>query len=158
MRSALSDERTGLSFTLLLALADAVILGSESRGTRGHTLLSQIRDFSFRRLLRLAGLRLRYSTPPPPGIPHELKVLGRTNPHSPLIRQGPHRKWYLHHFFVSMGISLPNFYLIMIDGCTDRPIHSPLLKHGRYNEWRFQHFFYYCVYSLPVERAYRAVA
>jgi hypothetical protein len=32
---------------LLLALASAVILGSESRGTRDHILLSQIRDFLF---------------------------------------------------------------------------------------------------------------
>jgi hypothetical protein len=53
---------------LLLALASAVIFGSESRRTRGHTLLSQIRDFSFRRLLRLAGSRWRYSTPPPRGL------------------------------------------------------------------------------------------
>jgi hypothetical protein len=40
---------------LLLAVASAVILGSESRGTRDHIILSQIRDFSFRRLLRLTG-------------------------------------------------------------------------------------------------------
>jgi hypothetical protein len=53
---------------LLLALASAVFLGSESRGTREHMLLSQMWDFSFRRLLRLAGLRWRYSTPPPNGI------------------------------------------------------------------------------------------
>jgi hypothetical protein len=51
------------SLQLLLALASAVTLGSESRGTRDHNLLSQIRDFPFRRLLRLAGLRWRYSTP-----------------------------------------------------------------------------------------------
>jgi hypothetical protein len=50
---------------LLLALASAVILGTESRGTRGHMLLSQIRDFPFRRLLRLAGLQWGYPTPPP---------------------------------------------------------------------------------------------
>jgi hypothetical protein len=49
---------------LLLALASAVIFESESRGTRDHILLFQIRDFPFRRLLRLAGLRWRYSTPP----------------------------------------------------------------------------------------------
>jgi hypothetical protein len=49
---------------LLLALGSAVILGSESRGTRDHILLPQIPDFPFRRLLRLAGLRWRYSTPP----------------------------------------------------------------------------------------------
>jgi hypothetical protein len=53
---------------LLLVLASAVILGFESRGTRDHNLLSQIRDLHFRRLLRLAGLRWRYSTPPPHGI------------------------------------------------------------------------------------------
>jgi hypothetical protein len=49
---------------LLLVLASAVILGSESHETRDHSLLSQIRDFAFRRLLRLAGSRWRYSTPP----------------------------------------------------------------------------------------------
>jgi hypothetical protein len=48
----------------LLALAKAVIFWSESHRTRGHILLSQIRDFPFRRLLRLAGSRWRYSTPP----------------------------------------------------------------------------------------------
>jgi hypothetical protein len=50
---------------LLLAFASAVILGSESLGTHDHILLSQIRDFPFRRLLRLAGSRWMYSTPPP---------------------------------------------------------------------------------------------
>jgi hypothetical protein len=49
---------------LLLALDSAVIFGYESRKTRGHILLSQFRDFPFRRLLRLAGSRWRYSTPP----------------------------------------------------------------------------------------------
>jgi hypothetical protein len=47
----------------LLALASAVTFWSESRGTRDHILLSQIRDFPFRRLLWLAGSRWRYSTP-----------------------------------------------------------------------------------------------
>jgi hypothetical protein len=50
---------------LLLALARAVILRPESLRTRDHILLSQIRDFPFRRLLRLAGSRWRYLTPPP---------------------------------------------------------------------------------------------
>jgi hypothetical protein len=53
-------------FQLLLALTSTFILESESRGTRGRILLSQIRDLTFCRLLRLAGLRWRYSTPPPP--------------------------------------------------------------------------------------------
>jgi hypothetical protein len=52
---------------LLLALASAVIFGSEFCGTRDHILLSQIRDFLFRRLLRLAGLRWKYSIQPPHG-------------------------------------------------------------------------------------------
>jgi hypothetical protein len=53
---------------LLLVLASAVILRSESRGTRNHILLCQIRDFPFRSLLWLAGLQWRYSTLPPHGI------------------------------------------------------------------------------------------
>jgi hypothetical protein len=40
---------------MLLPLASVVFLGSESLGTRDHILLSQILDFPFRRLLRLAG-------------------------------------------------------------------------------------------------------
>jgi hypothetical protein len=47
---ALSDERTGLSFTI-------TIFGSEARRTRDHILLSQFLDFPFRCLLRLAGSR-----------------------------------------------------------------------------------------------------
>jgi hypothetical protein len=82
------------SLQLLLALASEVILSSDSLGTRDHILLPQIRDsrnlggqvpvfispqehsgpvilpdtgFTFRRLLRLAGLRWKYSTLPPRG-------------------------------------------------------------------------------------------
>jgi hypothetical protein len=54
-------------FYMLLALASEVFPWSESFGTRDHILLSQIWDFPFRRLLRLAGSRWRYSTPPPHG-------------------------------------------------------------------------------------------
>jgi hypothetical protein len=58
---ALSDERTGLSFT--------IAAGPRQRSHfRVYILLSQIRDFPFRRLLCLAGLRWRYSIPPPHGI------------------------------------------------------------------------------------------
>jgi hypothetical protein len=45
---------------LVLALARAFILGSESRGTREHILLSPIQDC---RLLRLAGLHFQFKTP-----------------------------------------------------------------------------------------------
>jgi hypothetical protein len=55
------------------ALASAVIFESESRRTRGHILLSYIGDFPFRRLLRLAGSRWRYSIPPPHGSWQSLK-------------------------------------------------------------------------------------
>jgi hypothetical protein len=68
---ALSDERTGVPFALLLVLASAVIFGSESRG---HILLSQIRDFPFRRLLRLAGSRWRYSTTPAHGLVRSISL------------------------------------------------------------------------------------
>jgi hypothetical protein len=47
---------------MLLDPSSAVFLG-----TRDHILLSQIWDFPFCRLLRLAGSRWRYSTPPPNG-------------------------------------------------------------------------------------------
>jgi hypothetical protein len=61
----LSDERTGMSF----ALAAGPRQRSQSRvqvpSDSDHTLLSQIRDFPFRRLILLAGSRWRYSTPPP---------------------------------------------------------------------------------------------
>jgi hypothetical protein len=50
---------------MLLILASVVFLGPESLGTCDHILLSQIWDFPFRRLLRLAGSQWRYSNPPP---------------------------------------------------------------------------------------------
>jgi hypothetical protein len=79
---------------LLLAFACAVILRSESHGTRDHILLTKISDspnleghipvfisprtewpsyisrhwVSFRRLLRLAAIPWRYSYPPPYGV------------------------------------------------------------------------------------------
>jgi hypothetical protein len=55
----------------LLVLASVFLFGSESLGTRDHILQSHIRDFPFRRLLRLAGSRWRYSTPPPHGFETE---------------------------------------------------------------------------------------
>jgi hypothetical protein len=39
---ALSDERTGLSFTIAAVFASAVVLRSESCGAHDHILLSQI--------------------------------------------------------------------------------------------------------------------
>jgi hypothetical protein len=71
---------------LYMLLTLASVFGSESLGTRDHILLSQIWDFPFRRLLRLAGSRWRYSTPPPRGwIPRLLKLTLRfiTTMHGP---------------------------------------------------------------------------
>jgi hypothetical protein len=52
---------------VLLALASAIFLGSESLGSRNHMLLSHMWEYHFRRLLRLAGSRWRYSISPPHG-------------------------------------------------------------------------------------------
>jgi hypothetical protein len=64
---------------LLLALTSVDIFRSDSHGTRDHNLLSQIRDFPFRRLLWLAGLRWRYSTPPPHGREPRAKTVRRSS-------------------------------------------------------------------------------
>jgi hypothetical protein len=82
------DQIFIIVWQLLLALASAVIFGSESRRTHGHILLSQIRDFPFRRLLRLAGSRWRYSTPPPHGSDWIAPVVFFLTP-----RHGPQRKY-----------------------------------------------------------------
>jgi hypothetical protein len=52
MWGALSDERTGLSFTVTAGLDSAVILGSESHGNHVHILLSQPQIW----LVRLASI------------------------------------------------------------------------------------------------------
>jgi hypothetical protein len=101
---------------LLLALASAVIFGFESPRTRGHILLSQIRDFPFRRLLRLAGSRWRYSTPPSHGSAWVTPVVFKITP-----RHGPQRKYIFPYCCVSavkclssrclgMGFVTPLFY------------------------------------------------
>jgi hypothetical protein len=90
---------------LLLALDSAVILGSESH----HISMSQIRDFPFRRLLRLAGSRWRYSTPSPHGF-----VLVITS------RHWPHRK----HFSVVACI-----FVVLPSRCLETvAVYSPYLS------------------------------
>jgi hypothetical protein len=63
---------------ILLTLASLVIFWSESHRTRGHILLSQIWDFPFRRLLRLAGSRWRYSTRHSTNSLRELRQTSKT--------------------------------------------------------------------------------
>jgi hypothetical protein len=110
MWGALSDERTVLPFKIV---ARAVFLGSEFRGTRGHISLSQIRDpptwrvrspylyppragwprytprywVPFRRFLRLAGLRWRYSNQPPHGGTTPVRVRVRVTLRLAFYRQ-----------------------------------------------------------------------
>jgi hypothetical protein len=85
---AVCDEMKWCRLQLLLALASAVIPGFESHGTRDHILLSQNWDFPFCRLLRLAGLRWRYSTPPPHNLTGPIVFLINTF-HGPNIKQFP---------------------------------------------------------------------
>jgi hypothetical protein len=59
---ALSDERTGLPFAIATGLASAAIFGSESRGTRGHILLSQIRELSIIDVFSFYSLESDHST------------------------------------------------------------------------------------------------
>jgi hypothetical protein len=73
---SLSEERTVLPFVCAAGNCQPIFLGSKSLGTWDHILLSQIWDFLFRRLLRLAGSRWKYLTPPPNGWSIELKVKG----------------------------------------------------------------------------------
>jgi hypothetical protein len=61
-------EDGSVFFMCCWPLPAQVFLRSESLGTHDRILLSQIWDFPFRRLLRLAGSRWRYSTPPPHGF------------------------------------------------------------------------------------------
>jgi hypothetical protein len=101
----------------LLALASAVILRSESCGTHDQILLSQIRDFTFRRLRRLAGLRWRYSNSPPHGMTRAFLT-----PHFEyLIRHVPHKKHRVRHFlYCCMFIHCPgNVFaeLLPSNGC-----------------------------------------
>jgi hypothetical protein len=78
---------------MLLVLASAVFLESESLGSHDHILLSQFWDFPFRRLLRLAGSRWRYSTPPPHESPSCLLTVPFYNPSTQT--HGKHRLLFL---------------------------------------------------------------
>jgi hypothetical protein len=64
MWDALSDERMGLSFVYATGSCQRSLSQVLIFDTRDHILLSQNWDFPFRRLLRLAGSRWRYSSPP----------------------------------------------------------------------------------------------
>jgi hypothetical protein len=68
MWGALSDERTGLSFTVAAFTSPAQSFsGPTPLGLVIIFYCLTIQDFPFRRLLRLAVVRWRYSPPPPHG-------------------------------------------------------------------------------------------
>jgi hypothetical protein len=95
---------------LLLALASILFIGSESRGTRDHILMSQIREFPFCHLLRLAGLRWRYSTPP---IHGKCRMIGLSWTEVPSKRseyRSPPRTVRAILFFRCHQTCLPNRY------------------------------------------------
>jgi hypothetical protein len=82
MWGALSDERTGLSFTIASGFRQRI--RSRIRvpwDSRPYILLSQIRDFHFCRLLQLAGVRWKYSTQPPHGLGYPSCL-----PYKPFVR------------------------------------------------------------------------
>jgi hypothetical protein len=97
---------------MLLALASVVFLGSESLWTRSHILLSQICDFLFRRLLRLAGSRWRYSTPPPHRVQLTDIISFVVQP-----RHGPHRKYISHYCVLSRCRGNVSTELFPSNGC-----------------------------------------
>jgi hypothetical protein len=77
---------------LLLVLASAVILESESRGTREPYFTVSDWRLPFCRLLRLSGLRWRYSTPPPHRNLHSLYWLLSNELFFIITLHGPNRK------------------------------------------------------------------
>jgi hypothetical protein len=113
---ALSNEKRVCRLQLLLVLASAVILRSESLGTRDHILLSQIQGFPFCRLLRISGLRWRYSTSPPHG-----RTIFLSLHIEHVIRHGSYRKHQSNssvvmRVFIAAEMCLSSICLITLGG------------------------------------------
>jgi hypothetical protein len=120
---------------LLLVFASAVIFGSESRGIRDHILLSQIRDIHFRRLIRLAGLRWRYSTTPP------YNPFARTEekthfPTLPVVCIGIRRRGNVFTELLPRNLALP--FLLSTDIPQYRELHNILCTEWMYVTYRLR--------------------
>jgi hypothetical protein len=76
----------------------------------------------------------------------------------PFIRHRPQIKRRPQKFFVAAEMSLPSCYLATVGGYRERQTDFPLIRHGPQRKLRLQQFFYCCVFLLPRERVYRAVA
>jgi hypothetical protein len=121
---------------LLLVFPSAVILGSEFPGIQDSPNLDgQVpiippgTGFSFRRLLRLAGLRWRYSNPPPHCVINK-EILISTIHLLSFDATRTQRKRRLQQFFVVVGTSSPSCYLATKGGHTQTDPHSHLIRHG----------------------------
>jgi hypothetical protein len=142
---SLKRERVCL-LQILVALA---IFGSESRGSRDHILLSQIRDFLFRRLLRLTRLRLEVFDPTSTRVTIDSESPAFFSLHIEyLIRHEPHGRHRVQQFFccyfafdasgtcssscclqsaVSSGSTVPDFMLLLGGGDTDTLQGDPII-------------------------------
>jgi hypothetical protein len=117
---------------LRLVLASVVFLRSESLGTRDLILLSQVWDFPFRRLLRFAGSRWRYSTPLPHGCTLESKLC---------------YDWRSVAKFVlvsSTHLGLTTRFLFLSDSCG-------VVDVGRFLWWENGSVVYNCRWSSPAQ-------
>jgi hypothetical protein len=110
-----------------LQLLLVVASGSKFRMTRGHILLSQIRDFPFRRLLRLAGSRWRYSTPPPHGGMSILfyRRLSYVAKRTAYKDDAPNKFTVVVCVFIAEGTCLPSRCLATMGVGTDWSSHKP---------------------------------
>jgi hypothetical protein len=110
---ALSDVRTGLSF--IIAPGPRQRSHSRVRVPRDSQPYFTVSDsrLPFRHLLRLAGLRWRYSTPPPHGIVRLLYECSFITPDEPT--RDHHRQQFVYWSVspVVTGMSLPNRCLAM---------------------------------------------
>jgi hypothetical protein len=125
---------------MLLVLASLVFLGSKSLGTRDRILLSQIWDLPCRRLLRLAGLRWRYSTPSPHGCNSVTAFTSLTS-----TLQRPHGKHYVYCCWRTAYTEL-----CLLSHCSETGCIVPL-RRGRHRKHNL-------IYCCVLDRVYRAVA
>jgi hypothetical protein len=96
----------------------------------------QIRDFPFRRLLRLAGLRWKYSTPPPHGISSDLFFRGSKS------KSNSHCDWR------SVSKSWCRYLLLyLIRFCTTYIVSRRTSAMDICEPHRKHRFLYFCIYS-----------
>jgi hypothetical protein len=113
---------------MLLVLASAVFLGSESLGSRDHILLSQFWAFPFRRLLLLAGSRWKYSTPPPHG---SMKFISGCLPYNSSTRTTVENTISNSIYIIARGLLLRE-HLCLLSLLRNRSTRYNIIKHESY--------------------------